>query len=259
MKHLFVFLLAGLMSVISLPTLAQKNAAANKVIAHRGAWKNTGAPQNSIAALQAAIQLGCVGSEFDVRMTADGHPVVNHDPTHQGVSIDKTDWATVSKLTLANGEPIPTLEAYLNAGKKQKTTRLVLEIKTHDLGKEKTLELTRKCVALVKKMKMQKVVDYIAFDYDACKLVAELDPKANIAYLSGNFSPSEIAADNINGIDYNLKALKTNENWIQEAHQNKQTVNVWTVNSEDDMKWFLSKNVDFITTDEPELLFRITR
>ncbi|HQG57143.1 MAG TPA: glycerophosphodiester phosphodiesterase family protein, partial [Bacteroidales bacterium] len=42
-----------------------------KVIAHRGAWKKNGHPQNSIASLRNAIELKVDGSEFDVRITSD--------------------------------------------------------------------------------------------------------------------------------------------------------------------------------------------
>ena len=40
----------------------------NPVIAHRGAFKKKGFPENSIAALKEAIRLQCTGSEFDVRI-----------------------------------------------------------------------------------------------------------------------------------------------------------------------------------------------
>ena len=40
--------------------------ASNKAIAHRGAFKKNGFPENSIASLREAIRLGCTGSEFDV-------------------------------------------------------------------------------------------------------------------------------------------------------------------------------------------------
>jgi len=259
MKRFFLILFSGMMAFTASESVARKNNPPTKVIAHRGAWKNTGAPQNSIAALKEAIRLKCDGSEFDVRMTADGHAVVNHDPTLQGVSIDKSTFGEVRDLKLANGEPIPTLEAYLRAGKGQKHTRLVLEIKTLEGGKEQTLELTRKCVALVKKLGMQKMVDYIAFDYDACKEVVALDPKANVAYLSGDKAPGEVVADRINGVDYNQKVYRAREGWIKEAHEHKQTVNVWTVNQEEDMKWFAARRVDFITTDEPELLQKVLK
>ena len=51
--------------------LVNDNFHKNRVIAHRGAWKNTGAAENSIAALQHAVKLGCQGTEFDVHMTMD--------------------------------------------------------------------------------------------------------------------------------------------------------------------------------------------
>ena len=47
------------------------------VVAHRGAWGE--APQNSLAALETAIELGCDMVELDVRITRDGRPVVIHD------------------------------------------------------------------------------------------------------------------------------------------------------------------------------------
>src|SRR6185369_6559713 len=49
--------------------IVKDNFIHNKVIAHRGAWKNTGTAENSIASLNHAIDLGCQGSEFDVHMS----------------------------------------------------------------------------------------------------------------------------------------------------------------------------------------------
>ncbi|HET9250154.1 MAG TPA: glycerophosphodiester phosphodiesterase [Actinomycetota bacterium] len=48
------------------------------VVAHRGA--SVEQPENTIAAFEAAIDAGADAVEFDVRMTADGHAVVLHDP-----------------------------------------------------------------------------------------------------------------------------------------------------------------------------------
>lgn len=53
-------------------------------LAHRGDWRH--APENSIAALQAALAVpGCDGLEFDVRLSADGVPVLLHDETLERV------------------------------------------------------------------------------------------------------------------------------------------------------------------------------
>ncbi|MGS0526376.1 hypothetical protein ACU8V7_15580 [Zobellia nedashkovskayae] len=40
--------------------------------------------------------------------------------------------------------------------------------------------------------------------------------------------------------------------------KNKIALNAWTVNEEDDMEWFLKNDFDFITTNEPELLLKIS-
>ena len=143
----------------------------NKVVAHRGAWKNTGAPQNSIASLQNAIKLGCTGSEFDVRMTQDEVLVINHDPHFEGLDIEKTNYADLRKKPLKNGEPIPTLKKYLEEGMKQHKTLLITEIKPSPTGKERSLLLTQKVVDMVREMKAQDWVVYISFDYDILKKV----------------------------------------------------------------------------------------
>jgi glycerophosphoryl diester phosphodiesterase len=51
--------------------------AARPVIAHRGA--SGSAPENTIAAFQQAVEEGADAFELDVRLTADGVPVVLHD------------------------------------------------------------------------------------------------------------------------------------------------------------------------------------
>lgn len=48
-------------------------------IAHRGA--SAYAPENTVAAFDEAVRLGALAVEFDVRLTADGVPVVLHDET----------------------------------------------------------------------------------------------------------------------------------------------------------------------------------
>src|ERR687898_425859 len=49
-------------------------------LAHRGDWRR--APENTLPALLAALKVpGCDGVEFDVRLAADGVPVLLHDET----------------------------------------------------------------------------------------------------------------------------------------------------------------------------------
>ncbi len=231
----------------------------NQVIAHRGAWKQSGTTENSLMSLQNAVKLGCMGSEFDVHMSSDSVLFVNHDHAIQGVEIEKTPAAELSKIKLSNGESLPTLESYLREGMKQTRTKLILEIKTSKLGKERSLALTERVVNMVHDLKAQAWTEYIAFDYDVCKKVKELSPEAAVSYLNGDKTPEQLAADHLNGFDYHYSVLRKNENWMQDASQRKLTTNVWTVNSETDLRWFLDHKVDYITTNEPELLLTLLR
>ncbi len=54
---------------------------AHPVIAHRGA--SAYAPENTLPAFRLAVEQAVDGCEFDVRVSADGVPVVFHDPTLQ--------------------------------------------------------------------------------------------------------------------------------------------------------------------------------
>jgi glycerophosphoryl diester phosphodiesterase len=203
--------------------------------------------------------MGCEGSEFDVHMSADSLPVINHDPSIQGISIANTNSRELLAMKLANGEPLPTLEAYLKAGMEQTETKLILEIKPSEHGKESSIALTRKVVTLVEKVQAQAWVDYISFDYDVCKEVMALAPYAKVAYLRGDKTPTELAADNFFGLDYNFNVLQKNPEWIQDAKSKKLTINVWTVNDKPLLEEFLKKGVNFITTNEPELLLSLVK
>jgi glycerophosphoryl diester phosphodiesterase len=253
LKYIFSLVLFGLLNVMCYESMSQKKTT-TKVIAHRGAWKNTQVPENSIAALQHAIRLKCWGSEFDVHLSADSIPFILHDHSIQGIHIEKTSSSDLAKIKLSNGEPLPTLESYLLAGKNQKTTRLILEIKSSSISKERSLALTKKCVAMVKKLNVTSITEYIAFDFDVCKKVKELDPSAIVTYLNGDKSPDELVKAGLNGMDYHYSVYKKNEDWLTQAKTKNLITNVWTVNDVAAMHWFIERNVDYITTNEPELL-----
>jgi glycerophosphoryl diester phosphodiesterase len=236
---------------------AQKKSITTKVIAHRGAWKNTNLPQNSMSALNAAINLGCYASECDVWMTVDSVLVINHDPDFYEMPIESTTYNELLTKKYPNGESIATLQQFLSIITKQKKTRLVLDIKPSKISKERSIITARKSLEMVVTNKASKIVDYILFDYDACLALEKIDAKAHIAYLNGDKSPEQVANDELWGIDYSYKVLQKNETWIDDAKKKKLTINIWTVNDQVLAESYIKQNVEFLTTDEPEMLLRI--
>lgn len=250
----FVLVVAGCTS--SRPLML----ADNKTIAHRGAWKTGSLPQNSIASLRKAMALRVAGSEFDVRMTKDGVLIINHDPVHEGDTIELTSYEQLLRHRLSNGEKLPTLEQYLKAGKKNNTqTRLVVEVKPSLVGKTQGIQAAEKAVELVKRMKVEGLVVYISFDYAILQRIRELDYGAVTQYLTGDKTPAELKADGISGADYHISVYRKNPEWVDQLKENGLITNAWTVNTAEDMDWLLSQGFDFITTDQPELLFERVR
>lgn len=120
-----------------------------EVIAHKGLHNSEerGAPENTIAAVNRAIECGADWVEFDVRTTADGVLVVIHDET-----VDRTSngHGEVIVLTLEElkqldfcGEKIPTLEetlvclrgragAYLEV-KDAEPAAVIEQVRRHDM------------------------------------------------------------------------------------------------------------------------------
>ena len=80
-----------------------------------------------------------LGVGIGYMLTSDGELVVNHDPkTLDGLKIEETDFKTITKSKLKNGETVPSLKDYLKAGKKLKPMILVLELKTQSTPERNT-------------------------------------------------------------------------------------------------------------------------
>jgi glycerophosphoryl diester phosphodiesterase len=107
---------------------------ARPLIGHRGASGEY--PENTLWAFDRALEEGADALELDVRLSADGVPVVIHDAT-----LDRTtdgagpvrDLSLVALRTLdaGAGERVPTLEEVLD---RYPATPLILEVKAAEAG-----------------------------------------------------------------------------------------------------------------------------
>lgn len=112
------------------------------VAAHRG-WKDK-YPENTIAAFQAALELGVDQIETDVRITKDGQLVLFHDATLErttngtGKVCDYT-LEELKELDAGDGEKIPTLRELMELVKDHPTLTLDIELKEYPVeGWEET-------------------------------------------------------------------------------------------------------------------------
>ncbi len=230
-------------------------AAQPKVISHRGYWTAPNSAQNSLASFTKADSVGVFGSEIDVWLTADAKLIVNHDRVYKGtdINMEKSTLKEITSIVLPNGENIPTLDAYLRLVAAKPDTRLILEMKSlSDLKREDLA--AEKIVKALRKYDLLDRTDIIAFSINACLAFKKLMPDGRIFYLNGDLAPRSIKKLGLTGIDYSMSVLRKNPKWVEQAHKEGLEVNVWTVDTEEDMRYFIDLGVDYITTDYPERL-----
>lgn len=230
-------------------------AAQPKVIAHRGYWTAPNSAQNSLASFSKADSVGVFGSEIDVWLTGDDKLIVNHDKVYKGtdINMERATLRDITGIVLPNGENIPTLDAYLKLVASKPNTRLILEMKSlSDLRREDLS--AQKIVKALQKYGLVERTDIIAFSINACMAFKKLLPDNKIYYLDGDLAPKKIKALGLAGIDYSMAVLRKHPDWIKQAQKLGLEVNVWTVDTEEDLQYFIDQGVDYITTNYPERL-----
>ena len=151
------------------------------VVAHRGCWRE--AQENSLAAIEACIELGVSVVELDVRRTSDGVLVLMHDETVDRTTngqgrVEDLTFSALSALRLksADGGPaaalseetVPTLSDALNIAR----NRILINVDTKS-------DEFRDVVALVTEMNM---LDHVIMKLE----VPPADPQLQNAPFIGN-------------------------------------------------------------------------
>jgi glycerophosphoryl diester phosphodiesterase len=73
------------------------------LLGHRGARATKSVPENTHASFDLALQHGCDGFEFDVRLTGCGSAVICHDPETGGVTIAEAPCEQIEHLPELSG------------------------------------------------------------------------------------------------------------------------------------------------------------
>ena len=261
MKKIFLAVLA-----VATMFTASAQYKAPHIIANGGYHKSPASgAKNSMSALKAAQKLKIYGSECDVNLTKDGEVLVVQSGWHPNrkaspkADVQRSTAEKMLEIPFSNGEYISTLEEFLKRAKKKPTTKLVLDLKSQGNIQRET-ELVESVVSIVEQMGMQANVIYLAAHPWVAFELAKVAPKGSeIAYLGNDYDPKYIKGMGCTSIDYNFKVLKKKKHWIKQAQKLGLTVNVWTVNKEEDIRWCIENGVDIITTDEPVLAKKIVK
>ena len=235
------------------------------VVAHRGA--SVDRPENTVAAFDAAVRAGADAVEFDVRMSADGHAVVMHDPW-----VDRTTEGTglVRDLTLAqikrlrirssSSEPaeVPTLAEALTllSGR----VAVDVEIKNlpsepdHEADRERAVEATLRALddaAFVGPVLIS------SFNPRSLARSREIDPALPTGLLALEAMPLDdaLALATVGGHGWVLPAagavLAAGRALVARAHEAGLRVGTWIVDDPDIASRLASWDVDAVATNDP--------
>jgi glycerophosphoryl diester phosphodiesterase len=250
-------LLAGFVAALLLTWLLVERLqfdSSTEVIAHRGA--SAAAPENTIAAVQIAIDSGAQWVEIDVQETADGHVAVIHDSdlkkiggsalTVAGSTLEQLQQVDIGSWFGAEfaDQRIPTLEEVLLLCK----GRIGVNIELKYYGKQVRLE--QRVAEIVERTGMMEQVMFMSLSYDGIQILHGLRPEWKVGLLSS------VALGRLAELDVDFLALNgraASRNLIRQAHKMGKQVMVWTVNDPVAMASMIGRGADALITDEPEL------
>lgn len=239
--------------LLSLAVLSSLTAQAESFcIAHQGVFKE--APKNSLASLQAALDLDADGGEFDIQHTKEGIALVNHD-------------AILSHALSLPGKSCPTKTKIKELSYEEIRTNCTLHY-NDQLHVIPTLDEALELVASSGKFVFIELKDEPSsetrsiikkhFSHDSSKLRIIAFKVRHLDTLLNNHDPywSQVMALDLDVAPwgtpsrYGVNVWNRLINWNLNKSLKSRETSVWTVNKEKRIKMFLDKKVTYITTDE---------
>ena len=229
-------------------------------VGHRGA--SYLAPENTLASIKLAWELGADGAECDIMLTADDRVVLFHDKsaknlTGKNLNIKESTWEQLKTLVVIpresnrpeyTNETIPLLEDVL--GTIPEDRMLVIEIKT---GPEILPHLQK----VITQHWKSGNISFIAFDFETIRQVKLLYPEVPCYYLS-MFKPDfnkhfeAVLESGLDGVD--LRHNIIDKNLMDRCRAAGLDVWCWTVNDPETAIKMKQLGVSAVTTDRPAWL-----
>ena len=222
------------------------------IIAHRGASMD--APENTLAAIQMAIDAGSDFIEIDVQETADGVVVVFHDSDYKrlarkNLNIWDAQSNDLSGIEIGSwfdpkfsDQTTPSLKQVFDICRGKSGVLIELKYYGHDVA------LEQKVIDIVEAEKMTDQIMIMSLNYEGMQKVRKLRPDWKIGLLS------TVALGDITKLDVDFLGLNSRAatpQLVKRAHDNDMQIFTWTVNTPLEISAMASRGVDGLITDTP--------
>lgn len=226
------------------------------IIGHRGARGE--APENTAGGFRYALDKGVTHFELDLRLSADGVPMVIHDPSTRrtcgnNLQVEQTEAAQLRALDATHGvqwhqrEPIPTLEDILST--LEQSDSVQLEIKPdHPARLSSLLTATRQLLQNCDSSRYTLT----SFDKNALTLAQKLAPRFRRGLVSERRFVDNIALAHrleCSLLVYHYRIVSPRQ--IERARDSGLEISSYTVNDPVQIRKLRGWGVDSVITDHP--------
>lgn len=233
------------------------------IIAHRGA--SAEAPENTLAAIQRAIDLNSHYVEIDVRLSKEGIPVVLHDPSAARMTGDQNT-IPIRQLTLSQikkiavgqhfgtafaEEKIPTLQEVLSLD--WKNTGLMIEIKKSVRDPKILVDAVFQVLSQIKKPPSKMSIGSFSLD-----IVKELQKQSQLFSVEviGIVEKPDMIAPFLKQKVKRLALWYKLINWDLVHTLKEENMEIWTFTVDDleVAKFLISLNINGIISNNPRMM-----
>lgn len=231
-----------------------------EIYAHRGnSWV---APENTLAAFEAAHRSGAHGVEFDVQLTADGYAAVIHDDDIDATTDGKGKVSSFNAVELATfdagstfspayaGQRVPMLGEALLFLRDRTQLNILLEFKGR--WAPKVLEPVLEAITntdLTPRVVVQ------SFDVGTVRNLRDVAPhlQRDLLLTSLSFNVLQTCQElQVRGANPSGLAVRARPGMVKELRDNGYEMSVWTLNEPDHFAGAIDLGVERIITDRPE-------
>jgi len=210
------------------------------LLGHRGARASREVAENTLASFALALEHGCDGFEFDVRLSGSGRAVISHDDEIRGITLSSTTRDAQLNLPILR----QVLELYA------KKAFLDIELKVPGLESELVLSL--------RKHPPQQGYVVSSFLADVLLVLQARDNSIPLGLIAD--SRKQLNRWRDLGVSYVIPhhSLVT-KRLVEQLRRAHKTILVWTVNDKTSMLRLADWGVHGIISDDTQLLARTFR
>jgi glycerophosphoryl diester phosphodiesterase len=205
------------------------------LLGHRGARASIGISENTFASFDLALEHGCDGFEFDIRLAACGTAVVCHDP-----KVGKT---TIARARAKQLPQLPRLDDVIQRYRERAFLNIELKVK----------DLEAKVLTVLREFPPRQGYVVSSFIPDVVMDLEARSSSVSIGLICE--TPAQLACWRNLPVDYVIPHQSLVDRLlVQYIHDAGLKILVWTVNDKEAMLRLAEWGVDGIISDETKLL-----